>query len=605
MMQKNKSIYVGVIASLFVLWSAGDLEAMIQEPCRRSSRIAKKTAGKAYDDTHVIEEFETLAKRKKSFDYSTSEEERPKKRSKGTDGGSFNCEIYGHMSSDNHSLIKYIPINTVIKPFKCEIPDCDKAFAEKANLDFHVRSVHKGEKPFACMEPGCGKTFSKNSNLKVHICDVHQKKRPFKCKVPDCDRAFARNAELNIHVQSVHEKKKPFECTEPGCGKTFSQNSNMKTHVRKYHRNICKAPACGLEFTSKSELIRHRTIHGNERPYKCDEAGCIWSFAEKRYLIAHKKEIHSVRPYSCRVPGCDKTFTRKDRFETHQLQHTREILSSNFLEKKEDVDRSNILPLITLPHDNADEPMLLENIIPVIIKTEENIPTKKIPKKLISIDRIKEVFGRKTTRINPESSSQNCIDCSISFYNWINTQGDLPKQIISNFMSFDELPENMTCERKFAVIKNKEDAAKIYTKTLRLNLEDGSAEPVDVTFDAVVFEEEGLFELLSNYINKIPFKSISGVAGEFRTGLIYLLLDESDDVGHMVNFYCRKNSQDTCYIIDSQINSVKTLSNFIRQESRAYQNYCYIYYDKGENSPPREALNNFIKLEDENLYGPR
>jgi len=565
-MQKNKSIYVGVIASLFVLWSAGDLEAMIQEPSRRSSRIAKKTPGKTQDDTQILEEFEASAKRKKSFDVSTSEEEPPKKRSKGTNASTNRCEICGHISSDNHSLIK------------------------------HIR-VHTGEKPFRCSVVGCESAFAQSSNLEAHMRKVHQKQKHFKCEVPDCGKAFFESSHLKVHVQNVHEKKKPFRCIEPGCGKTFSQNSNLKTHVRTHHENkaryTCKVPACGLAFSSKSDLTQHKAIHKNERPYKCDEANCIRTFTEKRYLNAHKKEVHSAPAYICQAVGCNKAFKRKYRLEKHQLEH-------NFLEKKEDFDENTFSPLLALPHDNIEEPMLLENI-----KIEENIPTKKNSKKLISIDRIKEVFGRKTTRINPESSSQNCIDCSISFYNWINTQSDLPKQIISNFMSFDELPENMTCERKFALLKNKEDAAKIYTKTLRLNLEDGSAEPVDVTFDAVVFEEEGLFELLSDYINKIPFKSISGVAGEFRTGLIYLLLDESDDVGHMVNFYCRKNSPDTCYIIDSQINSVKTLSNFIKQESRAYQNYCYIYYDKGENPPPKEALNSFIKLEDESSYKPR
>ena len=57
-------------------------------------------------------------------------------------------------------------IHTGDKPFMCQYPECEKAFAQYGNLKKHQK-VHGGEKKFFCDHQGCGKKFSANYNLKV------------------------------------------------------------------------------------------------------------------------------------------------------------------------------------------------------------------------------------------------------------------------------------------------------------------------------------------------------------------------------------------------------------------------------------------------------
>ncbi|KAJ7576464.1 zinc finger protein [Mycena floridula] len=64
---------------------------------------------------------------------------------------------------------------------------------------------HTGERPFRCSVPDCDKAFLDSTALKNHSV-VHTGYRPFKC--PKCHRVFARKSQLKTH-QSVHTREKP------------------------------------------------------------------------------------------------------------------------------------------------------------------------------------------------------------------------------------------------------------------------------------------------------------------------------------------------------------------------------------------------------------
>ncbi|PNH01079.1 Zinc finger protein [Tetrabaena socialis] len=58
------------------------------------------------------------------------------------------------------------------KPYACDYPGCDAAFARSGNLVHHKRT-HTGEKPYACDYEGCGAAFAESGNLAIHKSSLH------------------------------------------------------------------------------------------------------------------------------------------------------------------------------------------------------------------------------------------------------------------------------------------------------------------------------------------------------------------------------------------------------------------------------------------------
>lgn len=54
------------------------------------------------------------------------------------------------------------------RPFRCDFPSCNKAFATGYGLKSHTR-VHTGEKPYKCPDESCSKAFKTSGDLQKHI----------------------------------------------------------------------------------------------------------------------------------------------------------------------------------------------------------------------------------------------------------------------------------------------------------------------------------------------------------------------------------------------------------------------------------------------------
>lgn len=63
----------------------------------------------------------------------------------------------------------------------------------------------------------------------------------------------------------------------------------------------CIHPGCNKEFASSSNLKRHKLIHLNIKPFRCDFLNCNRSFNQKVNLQQHKKchSIYRTKDYSC------------------------------------------------------------------------------------------------------------------------------------------------------------------------------------------------------------------------------------------------------------------------------------------------------------------
>ncbi|GAB7343206.1 hypothetical protein MBLNU457_1271t1 [Dothideomycetes sp. NU457] len=89
----------------------------------------------------------------------------------------------------------------------------------------------------------CGKLFQRTYNLKAHQ-DTHNpaRKVPFECSVPDCNKKFVRRTDLERHFQSVHVKTKGFSC--PMCNAAFARKDTCRRHIEdgcSHRREMKKA----------------------------------------------------------------------------------------------------------------------------------------------------------------------------------------------------------------------------------------------------------------------------------------------------------------------------------------------------------------------------
>lgn len=85
--------------------------------------------------------------------------------------------------------------------------------------------------------------------------------RRWKCEEPDCGKAYSRRDYLTHHVRSFHEGLRDWKCSV--CGNEFTTKQSMALHEKKVHRVKkgrdwqCAAPGCNQEFDREAQLVKH------------------------------------------------------------------------------------------------------------------------------------------------------------------------------------------------------------------------------------------------------------------------------------------------------------------------------------------------------------
>ena len=87
------------------------------------------------------------------------------------------------------------------QPHTCEEPGCMKTFPNKFTLEKH-RRVHT-----MCRIPGCFEAFASRKKLVMHE-RWHLKQMSHPCPVPKCGKAFRAKADLNRHMKVLHKEKR-------------------------------------------------------------------------------------------------------------------------------------------------------------------------------------------------------------------------------------------------------------------------------------------------------------------------------------------------------------------------------------------------------------
>ncbi|XP_055531951.1 gastrula zinc finger protein XlCGF46.1-like [Wyeomyia smithii] len=210
-----------------------------------------------------------------------------------------------------------------LKPAVCEI--CDKSFSKWTYLKQHRQTVHapvEAKERIPCEVPGCEKTFAMKHHLKFHLTKKHtgsglNPKWRHMCE--QCGKTFTTVANLRIHKYS-HGGKMPFACNL--CGRRMESNFKLKIHMMR-HKGIKEhsCPICGMKKTTITELKTHMNTHTREKKYPCETCGMVfYSIGNKQ---RHVRIVHQgVKAYSCTF--CEQSFGKAETLKHHVMTHTGE-----------------------------------------------------------------------------------------------------------------------------------------------------------------------------------------------------------------------------------------------------------------------------------------
>merc|ERR1712228_1108801 len=157
-----------------------------QESKESVSRNTSKNSSKSKNKSNLI--------RKSAKKYSKNSA-KPYKR--------YKCPHCDYSTDVNPKMIQHIRIHTGEKPFVCTFDGCNKRFAQKSNLNVHIKR-HVGIKEHNCSH--CGKEFVEKKSLRAHLL-THTGDRPYECK--HCKMRFKRKGGkygLTYHIKSMHKK---------------------------------------------------------------------------------------------------------------------------------------------------------------------------------------------------------------------------------------------------------------------------------------------------------------------------------------------------------------------------------------------------------------
>ncbi|CAH1778630.1 unnamed protein product [Owenia fusiformis] len=209
----------------------------------------------------------------------------------------FLCDECGAGFTNKHALKRHTFTHYPIEDFPC--PTCGKLFKKRDHMKRHLMTTHVNVKPFKCTITGCTRAYKRKDKLKEHM-KTHSNEPLFICQF--CSRSFKYKQALQYH-EKTHSKDRRRECTQ--CDALFYTLSDLKEHfVRdhnikmksQHHTNVC--PKCKLSFTRVERLNRHI-----EKVHKDHKAVVIWTtkchicrkgFAGEKSLSTHLEKRHNM-----------------------------------------------------------------------------------------------------------------------------------------------------------------------------------------------------------------------------------------------------------------------------------------------------------------------
>ena len=107
-----------------------------------------------------------------------------------------------------------------------------------------------------------------------------------KCSL--CLKKFPTQKDLNNHTIIDHDNYH-FLRKHRKCGKSFISESGLKRHELQHSSMDYKCTVCNREFAFESELNNHKTIHSEEKHFKCQYPRCNGAYKTKPEYQRHYK----------------------------------------------------------------------------------------------------------------------------------------------------------------------------------------------------------------------------------------------------------------------------------------------------------------------------
>lgn len=202
------------------------------------------------------------------------------------------------------------------KPFKCIYPGCEKSYQNPKALKVHQK-FHDTVKPFKCEE--CNAGYHVKANLLAHVRTSHTGEK-FKCNFPDCEKAFSTLSYFKQHqLQHIHGNNipRPFTCTFPGCGKTFIDKSSHRAHQLVHGERKFNCDTCGSKFKTVQSLKVHHLKHTDKKQFTCHICGVLFKY--KNQCFEHVRAHTAKREFECF--HCSKKFIKKTLLAAHIQTH--------------------------------------------------------------------------------------------------------------------------------------------------------------------------------------------------------------------------------------------------------------------------------------------
>lgn len=218
---------------------------------------------------------------------------------------------YATIEDDDESRRKKYQRKRLKDPIKC--PKCDRLFYYKSYFAFHFKDVHSQDRCEVCQY--CGKVFKNSRRLNSHILIHNEGEKRFKCET--CNKEFNYSGDLLRHKR-IHENNKPFKCPVEDCGKSFVQSYALKLHLDVHNRVKFGCDRCGAQYSVKTTLKTHmqKCMNGtvNSRP------------ARNRSITS--KNANRER-YKCFIEGCVREFSSRKYLGVH-LERNHNVRYENF-----------------------------------------------------------------------------------------------------------------------------------------------------------------------------------------------------------------------------------------------------------------------------------
>jgi len=224
---------------------------------------------------------------------------------------------------------------------------CSKLIA-KTGFKKHLKLLHKG-KGVRCRFKKCSSVFSSEKNMQEHLKLKHlleDGKKLIECKL--CKYLFSCKISLGHHLK--YHSKKIFNCTF--CTKSFENRVNWYFHTKENHKSEavkCQLNGCKLVFLTKELMEQHfENTHKNQCKF------CHFNFTYRRFLLSHLNKVHAEK--RCKFSRCIFYTGSKEELEKHEIEkHGRTDKLPNeciFCRKSFGGNRNNLYQHVRRTHPN-------------------------------------------------------------------------------------------------------------------------------------------------------------------------------------------------------------------------------------------------------------